>query len=141
MTRKGLHHLSTSIRMPFLQSPYPSQGPSNRPRDKPPRRPKTAHRTLNVKRIANRYHLPIKINNRLNFLSIQQLCPSTRDNRALLRVQSPLCTRKRLHQVRPRAIQEGSRPTASTGTMGGGQTQEYPREAPHEVLLLLCKLA
>ena len=108
--------------MPSLQSPYPSPGHSNRPRDNRLRRPKIAHRTLNVRRIANQYHLPTKINNRHNFLSIQRLCPLTRDIRVLLRVQSPLFTRKRLHQVRARAIQEGSRRTASTGTMGGGQT-------------------
>ena len=122
MTRKGLHPLLISILMPSLRSPYPSQGHSNRPRDNRLRRPRIAHRTLNVKRIANQYHLPTKINNRLNFLSILQSCPSTKDIRALLRVRYPLFTRKRLHQVRARAIQEGSRRTGSTGTMGRGRT-------------------
>ena len=141
MTRKGLHLLSISIPMLSRQSPYPSLGHNNRSRGSRLRHPKIAHRTLNVKRIANRSHLPTKINSRLNFLSIQPLCPSTRDIRVHLRAQSPLFTRNRLHLVPARAIQEGSRRTGSTGTMGGGRTTEYLREALHEVLLLPCKPA
>lgn len=82
-----------------LQNPYPSLGHNNRSRDNRLRHPKIAHPTLNVKRIANQYRLPTKINNRLNFLSIQPLCPSTRDIRIHLRAQSPLFTRNRLHLV------------------------------------------
>ena len=140
-TRKGLHPLLISIPMPSLQSQYPSKGHRNRPRDNRLRRPKIAHCTLNAMQIANQYHSPTKISNRPSFLSIQRSCPSTRDTRVLLRVQSPLFTRKRLHQVRAPAIQEGSRHIGSKGIMGGGRTWEYLGEAIHEVLLLLCKPA